>query len=178
MVVQRRVDRLGERAIQIGGRAVAGEGEWQRSRDADADEHHAQRDEVRSYPDEPRLPFDDHRSTIGHPRTDTIGPGHTQPGAEPTARASAIATLTIADRHLRAAHGIPQLDRDQRLTEYRNAMGETGFREATQSGAGMSPADAVAYARTLTVPVGSPLDALTNRQRAIAELVATGMTNR
>lgn len=57
-------------------------------------------------------------------------------------------------------------------------MGEPGFREATLSGAGMSPADAVAYAPTLTVPVESPLDALTNRQREIAELVPTGMTNR
>ncbi|WP_433755119.1 LuxR C-terminal-related transcriptional regulator [Nocardia sp. CA-135398] len=91
------------------------------------------------------------------------------------------ATLTVAARHLRAAHGIPQSDRDQRRKEYRNALGETGFREATQSGAGMSLADAVAYARTaptLTMPVESPLDALTNRQREIAELVATGMTNR
>ncbi|MEV5833136.1 LuxR C-terminal-related transcriptional regulator [Nocardia sp. NPDC052112] len=91
------------------------------------------------------------------------------------------ATLTIAARHLRAAHGIPQLDHDQRLTEYRNVLGESGFRQAIQSGSEMSLADAVAYARTaatLTVPVESPLDALTNRQREIAELVATGMTNR
>ncbi|WP_433520783.1 hypothetical protein ACQPZ2_25710 [Nocardia pseudovaccinii] len=43
------------------------------------------------------------------------------------------ATLTIAAGHLRAVHGIPRPARDQRLTEYRNALGESGFRDATQS---------------------------------------------
>ncbi|WP_433723575.1 helix-turn-helix transcriptional regulator [Nocardia sp. CA-129566] len=91
------------------------------------------------------------------------------------------AILAVAARQLRAAHGIPQLDRDQRLTEHRNTPGESGFRDATTVGARMSLSDAAAYARTaptLTEPVESPLDALTNRQREIAVLVATGMTNR
>ncbi|WP_405163613.1 LuxR C-terminal-related transcriptional regulator [Nocardia sp. NBC_01499] len=92
--------------------------------------------------------------------------------------------LTLSARHLRAAHGIPPLgqgDPAPRAIEHRNAVGESRFRELQDMAAEMTLASAVAYALaapTLPDPEESPLAALTNRQREIAELVATGMTNR
>ncbi len=98
--------------------------------------------------------------------------------AEPTV------TLLLAARQLRATHGIPQLgagDPAPREADHRNALGEGRFREIMRKAGEMSLADAVAYAGagpTLPDPDGSPLAALTNRQREIARLVATGLTNR
>ncbi|MFI6047955.1 ATP-binding protein [Nocardia sp. NPDC051321] len=98
--------------------------------------------------------------------------------AEPTL------TLLLAARRLRVAHGIPPLgggDRAPRASEHRNTVGESKFREILRRAEGMTMADAVAYASTgptLPNPDISPLAALTNRQREIARLVATGMTNR
>lgn len=98
--------------------------------------------------------------------------------AEPTV------TLTLAARQLRAAHGIPQLgqgDPAPRETEHRNALGENKFREIMRAAGEMTLADAVAYACAAPIlpnPDDSSLAALTNRQREIARLVATGMTNR
>ncbi|KIA62570.1 ATP-binding protein [Nocardia vulneris] len=93
-------------------------------------------------------------------------------------------TLLLAARHLRATHGIPLLgagDPAPRLAEHRNAVGESKFREIQRLAAELTLTEAVAYARsapTLPDPEDSPLAALTNRQREIATLVATGMTNR
>ncbi|WP_170160099.1 ATP-binding protein [Nocardia tenerifensis] len=98
--------------------------------------------------------------------------------AEPTL------TLLLAARQLRAAHGIPQLgvdDRVPREAEHRSAIGENKFRQIMRRAGEMTLAEAVAYASagpTLPNPDESPLSALTNRQREIALLVATGMTNR
>ncbi|MFI6169377.1 ATP-binding protein [Nocardia sp. NPDC051052] len=98
--------------------------------------------------------------------------------AEPTL------TLLLAARRLRVAHGIPPLgggDRAPRESEHRNTVGESKFREIVRRAGEMTMADAVAYASTgptLPNPDVSPLAALTNRQREIARLVATGMTNR
>ncbi|WP_280410127.1 helix-turn-helix domain-containing protein, partial [Nocardia brasiliensis] len=67
------------------------------------------------------------------------------------------------------------------LAENRNAVGENKFREIQRLAADLTLTEAVAYARrapTLPDPEDSPLAALTNRQREIATLVATGMTNR
>ncbi|MFD6162150.1 ATP-binding protein [Nocardia sp. NPDC060256] len=93
-------------------------------------------------------------------------------------------TLLLATRRLRATHGIPQLaagDRAPSVSEHRNIVGESKFREIKRKAEGMTLADAVAYActgPTLRNLDESPLAALTKRQREIARLVATGMTNR
>ncbi|MFG1798095.1 LuxR C-terminal-related transcriptional regulator [Nocardia sp. NPDC049149] len=93
-------------------------------------------------------------------------------------------TLMLAARRLRTAHGIPQLgpgDPAPRESEHRNAVGESKFRDIQRLAGEMSLTDVIGYARTtptLPDPDASPLAALTNRQREIAELVATGMTNR
>ncbi|MEV6562141.1 LuxR C-terminal-related transcriptional regulator [Nocardia sp. NPDC051756] len=98
--------------------------------------------------------------------------------------AEATMTLMYAARQLRATHGIPQLgagDPAPREAEHRNALGEARFREIMRTAGEMPLAEAVAYAcagPTLPNPDDSPLAALTNRQREIARLVATGMTNR
>lgn len=92
--------------------------------------------------------------------------------------------LLLAARQLRAGHGIPPLgggDRAPRESDHRNTVGEAKFREIVRRAGEMTMADAVAYAGTgptIPNPDVSPLTALTNRQREIARLVATGMTNR
>uniref|UniRef100_UPI002455B4D5 helix-turn-helix domain-containing protein n=1 Tax=Nocardia brasiliensis TaxID=37326 RepID=UPI002455B4D5 len=86
--------------------------------------------------------------------------------------------------HVRPTHAIPVLGAGvppPSLAENRNAVGENKFREIQRLAADLTLTEAVAYARrapTLPDPEDSPLAALTNRQREIATLVATGMTNR
>ncbi|ATL65601.1 hypothetical protein CRH09_04625 [Nocardia terpenica] len=102
-------------------------------------------------------------------------------GAE---HAEAAATLWLAARQLRARHGIPQLEGDDTLrglTEGRELLGEKGFRDIMQNIADMDLPEVIAYARAIPAlpdDNGSSLAVLTPRQREIAELVATGMTNR
>ncbi len=94
------------------------------------------------------------------------------------------ATLSMAARHLREVHAIPPLaaeDCSMAEPDYRNALGEERFRAVARRGSEMDLAAAITYARSaplLRAPDESPLAALTNRQREIARLVATGMTNR
>ncbi|MET9487809.1 LuxR C-terminal-related transcriptional regulator [Nocardia sp. NPDC006630] len=94
------------------------------------------------------------------------------------------ATLALAARNLRVAHQIPPLDAEDPelpIDDYRIALGEHAFHAATVVAAHLGLTEAAAYIRAAPTPVppdSSPLTALTARQREIALLVATGMTNR
>jgi predicted ATPase/DNA-binding CsgD family transcriptional regulator len=63
----------------------------------------------------------------------------------------------------------------------RESLGSVGFSTSHAAGAGMEPATAVAYAldekKTPGVRSGVDADRLTKRERQVAELVATGLTN-
>ncbi|WP_040805698.1 ATP-binding protein [Nocardia concava] len=94
------------------------------------------------------------------------------------------AILGLAVRNLRAVHQIPPRDAEDsgpRLEHYRDLLGADAFHAVDVVAAKLGLAEAVAYilaAPTPAPPEASPLDALTARQREIARLVATGMTNR
>jgi predicted ATPase/DNA-binding CsgD family transcriptional regulator len=61
------------------------------------------------------------------------------------------------------------------------SLGSVGFRTSYAVGAGMEPSTAIAYAldekRSSDVSAGVEADRLTKRERQVAELVATGLTN-
>ncbi|WP_067699383.1 ATP-binding protein [Nocardia jejuensis] len=94
------------------------------------------------------------------------------------------ATLAVAARNLRTVHHIPLLDDEDAgppIEHYRTVLGEDAFASVSDTAAALGLREAAAYIRSAPVPVppqDSPLAALTARQREIAVLVATGMTNR
>ncbi|MEV0294748.1 LuxR C-terminal-related transcriptional regulator [Nocardia sp. NPDC050710] len=90
------------------------------------------------------------------------------------------ATLSVATRRLRDLHGVPQSD-GVHLSQYRNALGDKIFCEIVRESSGLTVSEAIAYTLSVPIEVARPGDALallTNRQREVARLVATGMTNR
>ncbi|ASF09588.1 hypothetical protein NBRGN_110_01050 [Nocardia brasiliensis NBRC 14402] len=97
-------------------------------------------------------------------------------GAEYTA---AGATLALAGARLRADHGIPALDTAGETFDWPERLGRRLFAETVRLVSTMSLAAAIDYARSVCSEHGrSALYTLTPRQREIAELVATGKTNR
>ncbi|WP_433578323.1 ATP-binding protein [Nocardia brasiliensis] len=101
------------------------------------------------------------------------GAAYALSGAEYVA---AAATLVLAGVRLRADHGIPALDTDGELFDWPELLGERLFADTVRLVSTMSLAAAIDYARS--VHGRSALHTLTPRQREIAELVATGKTNR
>ncbi|WP_029901124.1 LuxR C-terminal-related transcriptional regulator [Nocardia brasiliensis] len=93
--------------------------------------------------------------------------------------AAAGATLALAGARLRADHGIPALDTDGEIFDWPQRLGRRLFADTVRLVSTMSLAAAIDYARSVRSGHGrSALDTLTPRQREIAELVATGKTNR
>ncbi|MFF0497891.1 LuxR C-terminal-related transcriptional regulator [Nocardia aobensis] len=101
-----------------------------------------------------------------------------------TAHHEHSARLWLAARRLRARHSIPQLDPEDvpgSVHRLRTMLGPERFREIAAQVNHWTVADAAAYSLSAPAtlePADSRLDVLTARQREIAELVATGMTNR
>ncbi|MFD3707651.1 LuxR C-terminal-related transcriptional regulator [Nocardia sp. NPDC058658] len=90
------------------------------------------------------------------------------------------ATLLTATRHLRPAYGLPARD-DFQVDSDSGTLSEDTFREVEAIAATMRLDDAIAYSLSVELAPSSetdPLAVLTKRQREVARLVATGMTNR
>ncbi|KIA66732.1 LuxR C-terminal-related transcriptional regulator [Nocardia vulneris] len=93
--------------------------------------------------------------------------------------AAAAATLVLAGARLRAGHGIPALDTDGELFDWPKRLGERLFADTVRLVSTMNLAAAIDFARSVRSEHGRcGLYTLTPRQREIAELVATGKTNR
>ncbi|MFF0493133.1 LuxR C-terminal-related transcriptional regulator [Nocardia sp. NPDC004068] len=94
------------------------------------------------------------------------------------------ATLALSAEHLRRRGGIPQLespDIDHDDGEWRKMLGDKVFCEILHEISGLDPVaviDRVRSAPDLSQDTEPLLAVLTPRQREVAELVATGLTNR
>lgn len=104
--------------------------------------------------------------------------------------ATAAATMALAGAGLRAGLGIPPPDADGARVDWPDLLGERLFEDTVRRAATMSLTAAIDYARSVRSAAGprgagvlslcgaGVLGTLTPRQREIAELVATGKTNR
>ncbi|MCM6773131.1 LuxR C-terminal-related transcriptional regulator [Nocardia sp. CDC159] len=94
------------------------------------------------------------------------------------------ALLSLAAEHLRRRKGIPQLDAPGTAPDgvsWRDALGDKVFCEIRRSVSGMELSEVIDRVRAAPEPADDaepPLAVLTPRQREVAELVATGLTNR
>ncbi|MFC4376054.1 LuxR C-terminal-related transcriptional regulator [Nocardia halotolerans] len=91
------------------------------------------------------------------------------------------ATVTLAARQLRDRHGVPQRDAAGQDIEWREKLGVEVLGELEQTVSKMDLPEVIDYLSAAPMPqevADSGLGELTPRQREIAELVATGMTNR
>src|SRR5262249_28067466 len=99
------------------------------------------------------------------------------------------ATVLGAANHTWRLFGLPLFgtplfgeSHDTCATRLRTALGDKAFESACAAGQAMGPEQAVAYAlgeeRPATPPVAAPGPTLTKREREVADLIATGLSNR